>query len=62
MKLYKKTEIRYNKGLPHHEGWKYEWMPQRATESFFSKSTCLDWVREGRPGGKPANLFMSHLA
>ena len=45
MKLYKKTEIRYNKELLDCEGWKYK-CSWTATE-FFSTNICLDWAEEG---------------
>lgn len=46
MKLYKKTEIRYNKELLDCEGWKYKWMPGQL-QNFFSTNICLDWAEEG---------------
>lgn len=50
--------MRYNKGLPHHEGWKYKWMPERAAKAHFLRASI--WLGQGRPTWKSEiNLMAS---
>lgn len=56
--------MRENKGLPHYEGWKCEWMPERTTE--FPLLRASIWTGLGQAylevENKPANLVMSYVA